>query len=46
MLLQQLWDYVQIVQTSVEDWKTTPWRQIDVENMDLECKKFAKEIRG
>lgn len=45
-LFQQLWDYVHIVQTSVEDWKTTPWRQIDVENMDLECKKFAKEIRG
>ncbi|XP_054276549.1 dynein beta chain, ciliary [Macrosteles quadrilineatus] len=45
-MLKQLWDYVHIVQTSVEDWKTTPWRQIDVENMDLECKKFAKEIRA
>lgn len=31
--------------TCVEDWKTTPWRKIDVENMDIECKKFAKEIR-
>jgi len=44
--MQQLWDYVHIVKTSVEDWKTTPWRKIDVENMDLECKKFAKDIRG
>lgn len=44
--VQQLWDYVHIVQTSIEDWKTTPWRKIDVENMDIECKKFAKEIRG
>ncbi|GLH12092.1 uncharacterized protein GBIM_16848, partial [Gryllus bimaculatus] len=42
----QLWDYVQIVQTSVDDWKTTPWRKIDVENMEIECKKFAKEIRA
>ncbi|XP_052121253.1 dynein beta chain, ciliary-like isoform X2 [Frankliniella occidentalis] len=45
-MLKQLWDYVCIVRTSVEDWKTTPWRKIDVENMDIECKKFAKEIRA
>lgn len=43
--LQQLWDYVIIVQTCIEDWKTTPWRKIDVENMDIECKKFAKDVR-
>lgn len=34
-----------IVHSCVDDWKTTPWRKIDVENMDIECKKFAKEIR-
>ncbi|XP_049878702.1 dynein beta chain, ciliary [Pectinophora gossypiella] len=44
-MLKQLWDYAFIVRTSIEDWKTTPWRKIDVENMDIECKKFAKEIR-
>ncbi|KAG8222097.1 hypothetical protein J437_LFUL000860, partial [Ladona fulva] len=45
-MLKQLWDYVHIVQTSIEDWKLTPWRKIDVENMDIECKKFAKEVRA
>ncbi|XP_068084396.1 dynein beta chain, ciliary [Anabrus simplex] len=45
-MLKQLWDYVYIVQSCVDDWKTTPWRKIDVENMDIECKKFAKEIRA
>jgi len=45
-MLKQLWDYVNIVQSNIEGWKTTPWRKIDVENMDIECKKFAKEIRG
>ncbi|XP_022915026.2 dynein beta chain, ciliary isoform X1 [Onthophagus taurus] len=44
-MLKQLWDYINIVHTCVDDWKTTPWRKIDVENMDIECKKFAKEIR-
>ncbi|KAK0086060.1 hypothetical protein PV325_003945 [Microctonus aethiopoides] len=45
-MLKQLWDYVFIVRSSIEGWKTTPWRKIDVENMDIECKKFAKEIRA
>lgn len=45
-MLKQLWDYVNIVRSCIEGWKTTPWRKIDVENMDIECKKFAKEIRG
>lgn len=45
MLFQQLWDYIYLVRTSIEDWKKTPWRKIDVENMDIECKKFAKDIR-
>lgn len=33
------------MRTSIEDWKLTPWRKIDVENMDIECKKFAKDVR-
>ncbi|XP_034940720.1 dynein beta chain, ciliary [Chelonus insularis] len=45
-MLKQLWDYVYIVRSSIEGWKTTPWRKVDVENMDIECKKFAKEIRA
>ncbi|XP_014280457.2 dynein beta chain, ciliary [Halyomorpha halys] len=45
-MLKQLWDYIQIVKTSIEDWKTTPWKKVDVENMDIECKKFAKDIRA
>ena len=31
--------------SSIEDWKTTPWKEINVEQMDLDCKKFAKDIR-
>ena len=45
-MLKQLWDYIFLVQTSVDEWKTTPWKDIDVENMDMECKKFSKDIRG
>ena len=45
-MLKQLWDYIFLVKTSVDQWKTTPWKDIDVENMDMECKKFSKDIRG
>ena len=27
------------------EWKTTLWSDINVENMELECKKFVKDIR-
>lgn len=33
------------MRTCIDDWKQTPWRKVDVENMDIECKRFAKDIR-
>lgn len=41
-MLKALWDYVWLVRTSIEDWKTTQWESINVEQMDMDCKKFAK----
>ncbi|KFV07099.1 Dynein heavy chain 9, axonemal, partial [Pterocles gutturalis] len=45
-LLKELWDMISLVNTSLEDWQTTKWVDINVENMDLECKKFARQIRN
>ncbi|NXJ23235.1 DYH9 protein, partial [Dicrurus megarhynchus] len=45
-LLKELWDMIFLVNTSLDDWQTTKWVDINVENMDLECKKFAREIRN
>ncbi|XP_072259402.1 dynein axonemal heavy chain 9 [Pyxicephalus adspersus] len=45
-LLKELWDMITLVTSSMNDWQTTKWREIKVENMDLECKKFAKDIRN
>ena len=44
-LLKSLWDLIAIVRSSIEDWKTTPWLEINVEQMEMDCKKFAKDIR-
>ncbi|NXM72263.1 DYH9 protein, partial [Serilophus lunatus] len=45
-LLKELWDMISLVNTSLDDWQATKWVDINVENMDLECKKFAREIRN
>ncbi|NXB13890.1 DYH9 protein, partial [Rhagologus leucostigma] len=45
-LLKELWDMISLVNTSLDGWQTTKWVDINVENMDVECKKFAREIRN
>ncbi|XP_030817712.1 dynein heavy chain 17, axonemal [Camarhynchus parvulus] len=45
-LLKDLWDMVTLVNMSIASWKTTKWAELNVEDMDIECKKFAKDIRG
>ncbi|XP_037666336.1 dynein heavy chain 17, axonemal [Choloepus didactylus] len=45
-LLKELWDTIVMVNTSIDDWKTTKWKDINVEQMDIDCKKFAKDVRS
>ncbi|XP_077869744.1 dynein beta chain, ciliary-like [Saccoglossus kowalevskii] len=44
-MLKTLWDMIVLVRSSIEDWKTTLWQEINVEQMEMDCKKFAKDIR-
>lgn len=44
--IKQLWDYVNIFRSCIDEWKKTPWKKIDVEAMEMECKKFGKEVRA
>ncbi|XP_008293045.1 dynein heavy chain 11, axonemal [Stegastes partitus] len=44
-VLKELWDIVVYVQSSVENWTMTKWRQINVDQMDAELRRFAKDIR-
>jgi len=45
LLLKVLWDFVYIARTSIDDWKTTLWREINVEQMDIDCNRFSKDIK-
>ena len=29
-----------------EEWKDTLWNDLDIETMDMECKKLSKDVRG
>ncbi|XP_037664378.1 dynein heavy chain 9, axonemal isoform X4 [Choloepus didactylus] len=44
--LKELWDTVGMVTSSIHAWETTKWMDINVEAMDLECKRFARQIRN
>ncbi|ESO12478.1 hypothetical protein HELRODRAFT_155577 [Helobdella robusta] len=45
VLLKVLWDYVFCIRSTFDDWKTTLWKRINVEHMELESKKLTKVIR-
>lgn len=44
-MLKSLWDMTELVKSSFSDWNTTLWKDINVEQMELDCKKFVK-VRG
>ncbi|XP_078035556.1 dynein beta chain, ciliary-like isoform X7 [Augochlora pura] len=44
-LLKTLWDYVNVISTSLNEWKKTTWKKLDIEWMDQECKKILRELR-
>lgn len=30
---------------TIESWKKSPWKKIDADGMDQECKRFTKDLR-
>ncbi|XP_055614548.1 dynein beta chain, ciliary, partial [Uranotaenia lowii] len=44
-MIKQIWDFVYAIESCVNDWKKTPWKKIDVEAMEVECKNYGKQLR-
>ncbi|BHF75205.1 Dynein heavy chain 9, axonemal [Sparganum proliferum] len=44
-LLKVLWDYVFVVRSRIASWTRTPWLEIDVDQLDADCRNFAKDLR-
>lgn len=45
-LNKQLWDFVHVVTSWIDVWKSTLWKKIDSESIDMELKRFAKELKS
>uniref|UniRef100_A0A665VXX9 Dynein axonemal heavy chain 11 n=1 Tax=Echeneis naucrates TaxID=173247 RepID=A0A665VXX9_ECHNA len=43
IMVKAVWDMV--IFTSIEDWTKTPWKEINVEQMDMDLRRFAKEMK-
>ncbi|KAM5271528.1 dynein axonemal heavy chain 11 [Ctenodactylus gundi] len=43
-LLKELWDVIIYIRGSIDNWTKTQWRQINVEQMGVELRRFAKEV--
>lgn len=44
--LQQLWDFVYVIESCHFNWKKTAWKRLDVEEIEQQCKRFSKDIRS
>jgi dynein heavy chain, axonemal len=45
-MLKHIWDFMYAVASCIENWKKTAWKKINVEDMENECKRFAKDMRN
>eukprot|EP00163_Fabomonas_tropica_P031151 TRINITY_DN730_c1_g2_i2.p1 TRINITY_DN730_c1_g2~~TRINITY_DN730_c1_g2_i2.p1 ORF type:complete len:4514 (+),score=1634.66 TRINITY_DN730_c1_g2_i2:234-13775(+) len=45
-LLKSLWDMIAAILSQLNEWKETPWEEVDTEDMELACRNFAKDIKG
>lgn len=45
-MVKHIWDFLHAVSSCIDDWKMTPWKKINVEDMETECKRFSKEMRN
>ena len=45
-LVKEVWDLNNVVLGSMQDWKSTLWTEINIENMETDTKRFAKDIRS
>nr|XP_015213314.1 PREDICTED: dynein heavy chain 11, axonemal [Lepisosteus oculatus] len=44
VILKDLWDIIIYVRTSVDAWTKTRWREVRVEQMEVELRRFAKDM--
>lgn len=46
VIFQRLWDFVNVIESCVGNWRKTAWKRLDVEEIEQQCKRFSKDIRS
>jgi len=44
--IKQLWNFVHMVKSLINVWKSTLWKDINFEFMNMELKRFVKDLKG
>uniref|UniRef100_A0A1I8PY36 AAA+ ATPase domain-containing protein n=1 Tax=Stomoxys calcitrans TaxID=35570 RepID=A0A1I8PY36_STOCA len=43
--IKQLWDFVHVIESCINDWRASPWLLIDTDDIENECKQFTRDLR-
>ncbi|XP_037811861.1 dynein beta chain, ciliary, partial [Lucilia sericata] len=43
--VKQLWDFVHVIESCIDDWRSSPWLHIDTDDIENECKQFTRDLR-
>ncbi|KAL9898323.1 dynein beta chain, ciliary [Glossina fuscipes fuscipes] len=44
--IKQLWDYVNVIESSVNHWRTRSWLKLDIDDVENYCKQFTRDLRS
>lgn len=40
-----MWDFVHVIESCIDDWRSSPWLHIDTDDIENECKQFTRDLR-
>ncbi|GFU22109.1 dynein beta chain, ciliary [Trichonephila clavipes] len=45
VLLVELWQYIDKVKIQLKVWEDTPWTQVDLDALEMQCKVYMRDIK-
>ncbi|KAF8787223.1 Dynein beta chain like protein [Argiope bruennichi] len=45
VLLAELWEYIDKVKVQLKVWEDTPWTQVDLDALEMQCKVYMRDIK-
>lgn len=45
VLLRELWEYIEKVKVQLRVWEESPWTQVDLDALEMQCKVYMRDIK-